>query len=187
LAALAVPLIIAAAQAPIVAFGVFAVLVVLLRIVGTFADDLHMRRELAGQVRQSDAAVVVARSPLTLVRGIVGALPQLLVGLGSGLLIMALGWWTTGAYGVLPLAAAWVHPAILALAMVVGLAITWFGTHSYLTRYGAREVLQVIAPGKAGVVVVIVAVLLALFLLYGLLVEPTGTINWWPGVAPPLL
>jgi len=187
LAACAVPLLIAGVQAPLIAFSVFAVAVVMVRIVGTFVNDLHLRRELAGEARNSDAAVVAARSPLTLIRGIVGSLPQLLVGLGVGLLLMALGWWATGESGPLPIAGDWLHQAILGFAMLAAMLITWFGTHSYLTRYGARSVLNTIAPGRGGIVLIILAALLALYLLYGLLVEPTGDINWWPGGPPPLL
>jgi len=188
LAALALPLVVLGAQAPLLAFGIFAFLVVLCRIVGTFVNDLHLRRELAGEVRHNDAAVVAARSPLTLIRGIVGALPQLLVGFGSGLLVMALGWWGLGVNGPFPLSGDWVHPAVLALAMTVALLITWFGTHSWLTRYGARSVLNTVAPGRVGGwIVVILGLVLTGYLVYQLLSGSVGEINWWPGVAPPLL
>ena len=189
--ALALPLVLLAARAPVAAFGVFAALAVLVRIIGTFVNDLHLRRELAGETRSSDSAVVAARSPFTLVRAVLGALPQLLVGLGAGLLIMALGWWATGESGILPMlgtmAQPWVHQAILAFAMLVALLIGWFGTNSYLTRYGARVVLNAIAPGGAGWFFIVLGTFVALYLAYATLTDPTHTINWWPGVAPPLL
>jgi len=185
--ALALPLVVLAARLPIVAFGIFAVLVVLMRVIGTFVNDLHLRRELAGEARNSDSAVVAARSPFTLVRGLIAPLPQLLVGVGMGLLIMALGWWVTGSSGMLPLEHPLVHPAIMAFAALVALLVGWFGTNSYLTRYGARVVLNTIAPGGAGWFFIVLGTLVAVYLLYLTLTDPTHSINWWPGVAPPLL
>jgi len=189
IAALAVPLLLLGAQAPVVAFMLFAAIVIVLRIVGTFVNDLHVRRELAGEIRSSDTAYVAARAPLTLLRGIIGALPQLLVGLGAGILLMAFGWRAFGANSFLPIDEHWVgaHQAVVALAMLAALVLTWFGTHSTLTRYGARVALRTIAPGRAGIAFGIVAALLALYLLYGLLIEPVGAINWWPGSPPPML
>jgi len=120
-------------------------------------------------------------------RGIIGALPQLLVGVGSGLLVMALGWWVTGSRGPLPLTGTWIHPTIMAVAMLVALLLTWFGTHSWVTRYGARVVLQKVAPGNVGIAIIVLALFVTGYLLFALLLNPAAAINWWPGVAPPLL
>jgi hypothetical protein len=212
-------------QAPFMAFVLLAVAVIVFRVVGTVANDLHTRRELLGYTRGSDTAVVAARTPLDILRGILAALPQLLTGLCAGMLVAALGWWAYGA-GFLELP--WlfdtetgifanvaqqpggvthaVHSGVLAVAMVVALLATWFGTHSALTRYGSRIALGAIAPRRilgqtAGVsageptskqqlaVGTVLLVLFAIFTTIWLIITlRNGTfdpINWWPLNAPP--
>ena len=222
LLAFALPFVLAAAQAPLITVGCFAVVVIIARIIGTIVNDLHTRRELAGYERKSDSGIVAARAPLALLRGVLGAIPQLLVGGFAGLLVMAAGWWAFGAGRIMILERAdaesvaagglnapIVFAGVLAVAMAALMAVTWFGTHSALTRYGARVALNGVAPlryqagavrpgggttvvprGRVGVVTVLLAVValaVAALLFYRLFSSPVGAISWWPASAPPSL
>ena len=177
-----------AAGWPLITLGLLALLVIVARCVGTAWEDLVDRRENAGQRRPSDAAIIAARTPWTLLKSVLGALPQLLVGLATGVLLAAAAWWVIGRFEIPPgVIANHAHLLALTLAAIVTVVVTWFATNSLRTRTGARVALGVFAPGRAITYVVIAVLLLTATVIAVRLYTLPATINWWPGAPPPAL
>ncbi|NMR20316.1 serine/threonine-protein kinase [Cellulomonas fimi] len=176
---------------------VLAAALVLARTVGSAAGAMQARREARGGAARSDVARAVVSSPWHLVRAVVGLLPSLLVGGSVVVLVGGLLWWLlgTGQVVVDPASsgrgagpdgsnAPWVYPGVLALAMLLGLAVVWFGPMATLTRVGARRTLAAVAPGLAGAGVVVVLALAGAVLLAAL-VASGHPITWTPLPGPP--
>jgi hypothetical protein len=196
IAAVGIAFLAAGIRAPYLSLLIFAAVVLICRVVGQLVDDFHLRRELAGQRRKHDAVVVAARSPLTVIKALFSSIPQLLVGLFAAIIIGALGSYVLGENSPIPPLSCAANgsgcelerTALLAATLATAFVVTWFGTYSRITRYGARTALNAVAPGKAAIAVVIVAILAAALLIYfGVAADPRPLTNWWPGSPPPIL
>lgn len=174
------------ATRPGVALVLVAVLAVLVRSVGLAATLVSERR------RSRFGATVLL--PWYLLRAALGVAPALLVAASLVVVVGGVGWWLldTGRLvlaepdGPSPLDAnaAWLAPALLAGAVLVGVLVLWFGPMSERTRRGARWVLASVAPGTPGAVAVVLVALAAASALAVLAVlghEPV----WWPLPGPP--
>lgn len=188
LAALAALLVAVATGWPLIAWGSLAVLVIAVRVVGTAWADLADRRELAGVRRRSDAAIIAARTPWTLIKALMGALPQLLVGLATGVMVAAAAWWVVGRFDIpLPLITERAHQIALTLAGLATVLVTWFATNSQRTRLGARVALSKLTPGRVFTYIVIAVALIAATIIIVRVFTVPIPINWWPGTPPPAL
>lgn len=186
----------AGAVRPGVTLAVVAVLAVLVRSVGAAVDAA-----LAHKARRGAVRVAVARGLVTwpwyLVRAVLGVLPAALVSASVVVLVGGIGWWLldTGrlvmaapgpgqAAGELGGNAPWVTPALLAVAVVCGLLVLWFGPMSRATRRGARWTLAAVArptAGAVGLVLIGLAATVGLTVLVLLGHSPV----WWPLPGPP--
>lgn len=186
----------AGAAWPGVALLVAVVLAVVVRSVGLDVDAMHARRLRRG-ARGGDAARAVAGWPWYLLRAVLGVLPAALVAASAVVVVGGVGWWLvdTGRVTVAPPApgesagdlagnAAWVVPALLAVALAVGLVLVWFGPMSRATRRGARWTLAAVAPGRAGAATAVLVALAAAAVL-GTLVVLGQPVTWWPLPGPP--
>ncbi|QAY63640.1 serine/threonine protein kinase [Xylanimonas allomyrinae] len=199
-AAFLAPLAVLAATRPGAAFAAFAVLVVLCRVAGHGARSLADRRERGGGRRRSDAFVVAVKLPWHAVSGVVGSVPQLLVGGCLGVLAVVAGFWLFGPGRVMLLPrtdiearsvggmnATVVFCAVLAFAMVLAAVTAWFGPAGALGRDGARVLLRGLAPGWIGGAVAVVACLIGAWILSAPLLDLPPVIHWWPVSGPPQL
>lgn len=184
LLSLAAVLVVVACLWPAVALTTCVVVAVLLRVVGVAVHALHTRRERSGAVGR-DAWRVVVAAPWYVVRGIVGAVPSLLLGGVAATAIVLLGWWLLGLLDLV-VGRTWVEQTILALAAVVMLTMVWAGPLTALTRYGAHTLVSRTVPGRAAGIVVVVVALVAAVLFLGLVVSG-GPIDWAPLPEPPPL
>ncbi|MDR2722441.1 MAG: serine/threonine protein kinase, partial [Cellulomonadaceae bacterium] len=91
--ALALVLVVVAARWPGIAVIALAASVFLVRSVGRVWHGFHHRREAFGGPRRHDHAVTAAWGPWHVARGIVGGLPQLIVGCCAGFLVLLAGTW----------------------------------------------------------------------------------------------
>lgn len=186
----------AGAAWPGVALLVAVVLAVVVRSVGLDVDAMHARRLRRG-ARGGDAARAVAGWPWYLLRAVLGVLPAALVAASAVVVVGGVGWWLvdTGRVTVAPPApgesagdlagnAAWVVPALLAVALAVGLVLVWFGPMSRATRRGARWTLAAVAPGRAGAATAVLVALAGAAVL-GTLVVLGQPVTWWPLPGPP--
>lgn len=184
--ALALLLLALGATRPGVALVVAAALAVVARGIGLAASAVaEGRRSRAG-------AVLLA--PWYLVRAVVGVLPAALVAASLVVVVGGVGWWAldTGRVVVaeregpseLAANAAWVAPAVLVVAVAVGLLVLWFGPTSRRTRAGARWALDGLAPGGAGASAVVL-VALAGAAAFVILVALGHHTVWWPLPGPP--
>jgi hypothetical protein len=189
LALLAVPLVLLAALAPGVAFGVLAAFVVVARVVGVTTESLHTRRERRG-VQRSDTARSVAASPWYLVRAVAGALPSLTVAACAGVLVVVAGWWLLEADRLVVVAgpdggnAPVVTTVLLCLAMLAAVVLAWVGPLTHLTRYGTRTALARAAPGRTGTLV-LVGLGVVLTVVCVVLLASGQDVAWWPFPGPP--
>ncbi|NCT92539.1 serine/threonine protein kinase [Cellulomonas sp. APG4] len=194
--ALGAVLLAAGAARPGVALVVAAVLAVLVRAVGLAVDQVHGRRARRGPGR-GDVAGSVALAPWHLLRGLLGVLPAALVGASLVVMTGGVGWWLldTGrlhvvgpapgeAPGELADNAPWVTAALLAVAVLIGLLVLWFGPMSRRTRAGARWTLAALAPPTAVAVGLVLVCLVATGALVALVLLGHGTV-WWPLPGPP--
>jgi serine/threonine protein kinase len=179
----------AGALYPGVTLIVVAVLLVVVRTVGSAVESMHARRERVG-VRRSDAARAAAASPWHLVRSIVGLVPSLLVGASAMVILVGVTWWLVDSghwtIGGSPSGAPPTGTTAAYLvggAVLVGVAVVWWGPLSGMTRTGARRVLAVVAPPRLGAFVAIVVLLLAAFLLW-LRIRSGADITWAPLPTP---
>ncbi|WP_223145084.1 protein kinase domain-containing protein [Actinotalea subterranea] len=197
---LALGLLLAAAGAtrPGIALLVALVLAVLVRSVGLDVAALHARRARRGTSRAGTVGAVVGW-PWYLLRALVGVVPAALVAASTVVVVAGVGWWLVDSGHVLVAApepgstagelarnAAWVPPALLALAVTVGLLMLWFGPMSRSTRLGARWTLGALAPGLPGAATLTILALAAAAALVTLVVVGQDVV-WWPLPGPPEL
>ena len=195
---LALGLVLTAAGAawPGPALLVALVIVVLARSVGLDVAAVRARRSRRGAGR-ADVARAVAGWPWYLARALLGALPAALVAASAVVVVGGVGWWLldTGRLtlvappageraGELTGNAAWVVHALLALAVLVGLLVLWFGPMSRTTRVGARWMLAAVAPGPAGAATLVLLALAGTGVLLTLVVLGQDVL-WWPLPGPP--
>jgi hypothetical protein len=149
--------------------------ILLVRTVGSAVEAMHGRRERRG-VHRSDQVAAAASSPWHLVRATVALLPSLLVA-GSALVIalgiaswlLGSGRWTLGENGPGDEIAGKAAAVALGLVVLATVELVWFGPLSAMTRLGARRVLNALAPGWIGaLVVILLALAAAAMLLQGL-------------------
>jgi hypothetical protein len=189
--ALAAVLVAAGAAWPGIALLVAVVLAIMVRGVGLDVDALHARRMRRG-TRGGDTARAVVSWPWYLLRALLGVLPAALVAASAVVVVGGVGWWLvdTGRVAVaepppgevagdLAGNAAWVVHALLAVALLVGLLLVWFGPMSRATRRGARWTLAAVAPGRAGAATAVLLALAAAAVLVALVVLG-HPVAWWP-------
>lgn len=173
---------------PLIAFGVLVILVVVARCVGTAWDDLTTRREFAGERRSSDAAVLALKTPWILLKSLLGALPQILVGLATGVLVAAAAWWVIGRFEIpASVIADHAHLLGLTLAALATTIVTWFATNSARTRLGARIALSALGPRNAITYILMALLLIAATVIIVFVFTTQFSINWWPSTPPPAL
>jgi len=150
-----------AATFPGATLVVLALVLVLVRTVGSASEAMHRRRERKG-VRGSDALVATVSSPWHLLRAIVGLLPSVIVASSVVVIVLGAVWWLIGSGSWTPGGAvpgqtpsAEFTAALIAGAFLLGLVVLWWGPMSGLTRIGTRRVLGAVAPGRAGAAVVV--------------------------------
>ncbi|GAB2467607.1 serine/threonine-protein kinase [Xylanimonas ulmi] len=199
-AAFLAPLVVLAATRPGAAFAALAALVVLCRVAGHGAQALQERRERFGARRASDGVVAAVKLPWHAFCGVVGAIPQMLVSGCLGVLAVVGGYWLFGAGRVMLLPRTDVEArsvggmnetivfcGVLAFAMLLAAVTAWFGPAGAIGREGARALARTVAPGWIGAAVVVVACLIAAWILAGPLLDQPPTIHWWPTQGPPQL
>lgn len=182
---------------PGIALAVGVGIAVLVRAVGLAVASAHARGVRGGSAR--DVLRGIAFSPWYLLRAVVGTLPSALVAASSVVVVGGVGWWALatgrvvvaappdgGSAGALDQNAEWVAPALLALAVLIGLVALWFGPMSRTTRVGGRWTLAALAPGRPGALtlVVVALALTAVVVTLGVLGQDTV---WWPLPGPPEL
>ncbi|WP_024285696.1 serine/threonine-protein kinase [Cellulomonas sp. KRMCY2] len=194
--ALGAAVVAAGALRPGIALLAAVALAVLVRSVGLAVSGVQARRARRGPGR-GDVARAVVGWPWYLLRAVVGCLPSALVGASVVVVAGGVGWWLIDSGRVLvaepavgeragELAgnAAWVTPALLAVAVLAGVLSLWFGPMSRSTRVGTRWTLAAVAPGRAGAAALILVALAAAGVLLTFVVLGHGTV-WWPLPGPP--
>ncbi|MBB2925365.1 serine/threonine-protein kinase [Cellulomonas cellasea] len=169
---------------------VLGVLLVLVRTAGSTVEAMYARRERNG-VRRTDTLRAVVSTPWHLVLAVLGLLPAVLVAGCLVLIVLGVVWWLlTGGYwapdgvrGGEPTGI--IASAIVAGVFVLGLVTLWWGPIAHTTRIGARRVLSVVAPGRAGAfVLTLVALAVAAVLVLETLGDPQ--VVWSPLPQPRL-
>jgi hypothetical protein len=169
---------------------VLGVLLVLVRTAGSTVEAMYARRERNG-VRRTDTLRAVVSTPWHLVLAVLGLLPAVLVAGCLVLIVLGVLWWLlTGGYwapdgvrGGEPTGI--IASAIVAGVFVLGLITLWWGPIAHTTRIGARRVLSVVAPGRAGAfVLTLVALAVAAVLVLETLGDPQ--VVWSPLPQPRL-
>lgn len=169
---------------------VLGVLLVLVRTAGSTVEAMHTRRERNG-VRRTDTLRAVVSTPWHLVLAVLGLVPAVLVAGCLVLMVLGVVWWLlTGGYwepdgvrGGEPTGI--IASAIVAGAFLLALVTLWWGPIALTTRIGARRVLSVVAPGRAGAfVLTLVALAVAAVLVLETLGDPQ--VVWSPLPTPRL-
>ena len=187
------------ATRPAIALAVAVAIAVVVRSVGNSVDSYHRHRHDRGE-RRGDRARSVVAWPWSLLRALVALVPSVVVALSVVVIVGGVGWWLldTGRVsiavqgpgqtaGEIAGQAAWVTPALLAVAVAAGLLTLWFGPMARGTRVGGRWTLASVAPGRGGAAVFVVLALA----LAGVLVTLTilgldsAQTQWWPLLGPP--
>ncbi len=183
------------ATRPAVALLVAVGVAVLVRSVGLDVTALHRRRARRGAGR-ADAARAVGAWPWYLVRSVLGVVPAAVVAASVVVVVGGVGWWLldTGRWVAVDRAPgepaglgqnpAWVTTALLALAVLAGLLMLWFGPLCRATRVGARWTLATVAPGWPGALTASVLGLAAAAVL-AVLALTGADVVWWPLPGPP--
>lgn len=204
--AVALPLIFLGATHPVIAAALLALAVIAFRVVGVIGESRIRRQAESAVLRRRPLVSDAVALPWQIVRGLFGALPQLLLGLGGAAVVTVGGAWllrmlrdhvfarlgTTGAR-----AWHWIatwgpdHPRPLAITLAVATALavaaTWYGPNSGTTRRGARLAANTwLSSRTATALIVVVALALAVLAAKGLFVSPV-VVNWWPFGPPGLL
>lgn len=187
------------ALAPGVVGIVVAAITLLLGTVDAAGSALETRRSRRGGPRRGDVLRTTLAWPWHALRGCARAVPSLLVAASVTVVVGGTGWWLldTRRIVVAPVTSGggtapgggnerWVYLAVLAIAMLAGLATLWGGPFARATRRGARRTLERIAPGSGGATVLVVGSLVGIAVIVVLLAtgQPTW---WWPLPGPPSL
>ncbi|MDM7855407.1 serine/threonine-protein kinase [Cellulomonas alba] len=179
----------AGALYPGITLLVVGVLLVVVRAAGSTVEAMHQRRERLG-VRRRDRARAVATSPWHLLRAIVGLVPSLLVGASVMVILVGVTWWLVGeGHWTIEGSPAGSAPTgttaayLVGGAVLVGVAVVWWGPLSAMTRTGARRVLAVVAPPRLGAFIAIVVLLGAAVLLWAQ-IRSGADIHWAPLPTP---
>ncbi|WP_029068230.1 serine/threonine-protein kinase [Jonesia quinghaiensis] len=160
---------------------------IVMRTAGVCWDSFHARREARGATRH-EKAVLIGKSPILVLRSLLGLIPNLAVALSCVLVFGGGLWWfidtamiVVGSGGEQP---QWVYQAVIAVAVAIALAMSWWGPVSRLTRQGQREILKALIPQQFGTVVF---VLIALTIIgFAAIVMASGAgIDWAPLPEPP--
>ena len=191
LLSLALVAVAAAALYPGYTLVVVGALLLVVRTVGSTVESMHTRRERVG-VRRWDHVRAVVLTPWHLLRSVIGLVPSIVVGASLVVIVVGVLWWLLGSgYWVLGGSTSgrqpegWQASAVVAGAFLLGLVATWWGPLAAMTRTGARRVLAVVAPGRAGALVI---VLLALAGTAVLLAQVRGgTPIVWDPLPEPIL
>ncbi|GEA81537.1 serine/threonine-protein kinase [Cellulomonas uda] len=177
------------ALAPVVTVGVLVVLLVLVRTAGTAVEAMYGRREQRG-VRASDVPRTVVATPWYLVRAVVALVPSLVVASCVTVLVGGVvawlvdnGTWTIGDLRSGDPVDGGTAALVVASAVLLWLVVAWWGPLSRMTRTGARRVLAVVAPGRLGAAVLVVACVLAAVVVASLVSNGAGTV-WSPAPTP---
>lgn len=187
------------ASRPATALIVAAVVAVLVRSVGLSVEGYLRRRHVRGE-HAGDRVRASVLWPWSLVRAAFGVAASVVVAVSVVVVVGGVGWWLLDT-GRLVLAeqvpgepvgeiagqAAWVVPALLAVAVAAGLVVLWFGPMARATRVGARRVLDAVAPGPWGSLVVVglaLVVAIVLVVVTSMALGTSGT-HWWPLPGPP--
>lgn len=179
----------AGALYPGVTLVVVGILLVVVRAVGSTVEAMHTRRERLG-VRRTDAARAAASSPWHLLRSVIGLVPSLLVGASAMVILVGVTWWLVDSGhwtiegsppGEAPSGSTAAY--LVGAAVLIGVAVVWWGPLSGMTRTGARRVLAVVAPPRLGALIAIVVLLAAAFLLW-LQIRSGAGITWAPLPTP---
>ncbi|WP_444663179.1 serine/threonine-protein kinase [Cellulomonas sp. CW35] len=177
------------ALAPVVTVGVLVVLLVLVRTAGTAVEAMYGRREQRG-VRASDVPRTVVATPWYLVRAVVALVPSLVVASCVTVLVGGVvawlvdnGTWTIGDLRSGDPVDGGTAALVVASAVLLWLVVAWWGPLSRMTRTGARRVLAVVAPGRLGAAVLVVACVLAAVVVASLVSNGAGIV-WSPAPTP---
>ncbi|MGV8977924.1 MAG: serine/threonine-protein kinase [Cellulomonas sp.] len=191
LLSLALVAVAAAALYPGYTILVVGVLLVVVRTAGRTVESMYARRERLG-VRGSDTVRAVVLTPWHLLRSVVGLVPSVIVGASLVVIVLGVLWWMLGSgYWVLAGStsgrqpAGWQASAVVAGAFLLGLVATWWGPLAAMTRTGARRVLAVVAPGRAGALVVVLLALAGTAVLLAQVVHGTSIV--WDPLPEPIL
>lgn len=191
LLALALLAVAAAALYPGYTLVAVGILLLVVRTVGSTVESMHAHRERVG-VRRSDHVRAAVLSPWHLLRSVVGLVPSIVVGASLVVIVVGVLWWLLGSgYWVLGGSTSgrqpegWQASAVVAAAFLLGLVATWWGPLSAMTRTGARRVLAVVAPGRAGALVVVLIALAGTAVL--LAQVRGGTPILWDPLPEPIL
>ena len=125
-------------------------------------------------------------------RSLVALVPSLLVGGSVVVILLGVSWWLIGeghwAIGDTPSGQepqGLTASLLVAVVLMIGVCVVWWGPLSRMTRIGARRVLAVVAPGRKGAAIATVVLLGASAIFLTLIL--TGTdITWAPLPEPTL-
>ncbi|GIG27711.1 serine/threonine-protein kinase [Cellulomonas marina] len=193
---LALALVVGAAGAlvPVWTLAVVAVLLLLVRTVGSTVEAMHGRRERRGGPGRADVAAAVGTTPWHLLRALVGLLPSLVVGASVAVIVLGVLWWLLGSGTWAPTGAHLVPgeppggrtvQALLGGGVLVGVLAAWWGPASRTTRLGARWTLAALAPGRGGAVALVLVALVVAGLLVAQVLQGQA-VDWTPLPTPTL-
>jgi hypothetical protein len=181
----------AAALYPGYTLVVVGVLLLVVRTVGSTVESMHAHRERVG-VRRSDPVRAVVLTPWHLLRSVIGLVPSIVVGASLVVIVVGVLWWLLGSgYWVLGGSTSgrqpegWQASAVVAGAFLLGLVATWWGPLAAMTRTGARRVLAVVAPGRAGALVIVLLALAGTAVLLAQVANGTPIV--WDPLPEPIL
>ena len=191
LLSLALVAVAAAALYPGYTLIVVGILLLVVRTVGRTVESMHARRERVG-VRRSDPVRAVVLTPWHLLRSVLGLVPSIVVGASLVVIVLGVLWWMLGSgYWVLAGSMSgrqpggWQASAVVAGAFLLGLVASWWGPLTAMTRTGARRVLAVVAPGRAGALVVVLLAFAGTAVLLAQVVHGTPIV--WAPLPEPIL
>jgi hypothetical protein len=191
LLSLALVAVAAAALYPGYTLVVVGVLLLVVRTVGSTVESMHAHRERVG-VRRSDPVRAVVLTPWHLLRSVIGLVPSIVVGASLVVIVVGVLWWLLGSgYWVLGGSTSgrqpegWQASAVVAGAFLLGLVATWWGPLAAMTRTGARRVLAVVAPGRAGALVIVLLALAGTAVLLAQVANGTPIV--WDPLPEPIL
>lgn len=194
--ALAVPFVLAGATFPGRTLVALVVAVLLCRVVGISHSSLHGRRAQRG-VRGSDGLQVALRAPWHVLRALLTTIPSLLVAASAVVVLCGPVWWllSTDRLVIGPNGAGggtapdggnepWVYAIVIGAAAFLAAVLLWFGPVTSLARHGGRVVLNTVAPGWVGTLVIVLVAALASWFFLGAVLDGRA-VEWSPLQPPP--